>query len=274
MHTKSVCAIGLAAALFGLLLVRFLAAGDAPPGDAQGDIKPEKFKPQWHVGQKWYVETVTTQTQARRDPKQAPKSKPVKWQFQVQGIEKVHDRDCYKVQIDCQAEGRKQPVTTIWTDKQTMTLQKMQTQLPVQGDFKQVTEQYKPSEQGAPVLAPLTALPLELPVFKKEMPGAKALDPETYSYEAMQSPEGAKEPGEVSFAFDVRQQLKTTTSAKAKGLVDEKFSKDLDKAALVEVEIQGPHRKVQQLWQAEQPWPVYSNNGTTEARLIEVIPAP
>jgi hypothetical protein len=146
--------------------------------------------------------------------------------------------------------------------------------MPVQGGFRTVTEQYKPSEQGAPVLAPLTALPLEMPVFKKTMEGAKALDSETYSYEAIQGTEGTKEIGDVSFAFDVDQQLQKTTPEEAKGLVAESFSKDLDKAALVKVRIKGPGRQVSQLWRAEQPWPVYSTNGTTEARLIEVIPAP
>jgi hypothetical protein len=275
MPIKSLCVLGLALALVGLLHLSVPRVSAADP--ETGDLKPEQFKPRWKVGQKWVVETLTTQLQVRRDFKQTPKARPVQWQFEVQGIEKVDGKDCYKVQITCQVDDRNQPVTIIWSNTKTMMLQQLQTQFPVQGGFRTVTEQYKSAAgRPAPVLAPLTVLPLEMPVFLDNA-GEKALGPQEFSYQTVEGPGGTKEVDDVGFTFDVQQELAPATAKDAAGKVADNFSKGLENAPLVKVELKGPGkrgRQVSQLWQADQPWPVYTNNGSTVARLVKVIPAP
>jgi hypothetical protein len=254
--------------LLGVASLHFLLAED--PKDA----KPEDFKPKWKVGQKWVVETLTEQIQVRRDPKQNPKPKPVQWHFEVQGIEKIDGQECYKVDIKAQVGDRTQPVTTIWSNTQTMMLAQMQTQLPVQGGVRKVTEYYQAAGKGAPVMAPLSLLPLEMPVFHDDA-GEKGLGPKKFTYQVAETPPGAKAPGDVNFGFEVEQEITPATAEDARGKVAEEFSKGLEKTPLVKVKLSSRGRRtvVNQLWQTQQPWPVWSSNGVTEARLLKVIPA-
>src|SRR5262249_690111 len=148
------------------------------------------------------------------------------------------------------------------------------TQLPVQGGFRTVTEQYKSTTANnlpAPVLAPLTVLPLDMPAFL-DVQGSKATEPQKFSYEASGGPAQAKDPGDVNFASEVEQQVQPATADDTRGLVAEDFSKGLEKKPVVKVQLRSGPRTVTQLWQAEQPWPLYCTNGKTEARLIKVIP--
>jgi hypothetical protein len=48
--------------------------------------------------------------------------------------------------------------------------------------------------------------------------------------------------------------------------------KDVKIKPVYEVRLKTPLQRVRQLWQADQPWPVVSDNGVTQARLIKVIP--
>jgi hypothetical protein len=258
--------------LLGLSLGLLLAQEQPKP--APPDAQANEFKPQWQKGQKWVVETLTNQLQARRDPAvgQGKKPVPIQWQFEVQDVEKVDGKDCYKVQIQCQVKNRTQPVTTIWTNAKSMTLQQLQTQFPVQGGFRTVTEHYQSTGKPAPVLAPLTVLPLELPVFLPEE--TKSLTPMKFSYEAVSGPSGTKAVGDVGFIYDVEQDMERITPEEAKGLLADDFSKGLESVPMLRIKIKGPRNDVTQIWQPRQPWPVYSNNGPTTARLIKVIPPP
>ncbi len=285
MRSSIACQVGLAAVLLGLAAYRLVAAGEislpvlgltslvpAEPQEAPpADLKPQEFKPRWKVGQKWVVETVSSQTQINRDLKGAPKPKPVKWHFEVQGIEKVGGDDCYKVEIKCEAGKRVQPVTTIWSNAKTMMMQQFKTQVPVQGEFRPVTEQYKQSgARPAPVIAPLSVLPLEMPVFLDDA-GTKE-GKQTFDYEVISGPGEAKALGDVSFGIQVEQEVSAPPADYAKGLnLPEDFSKGLEKAPLMKVEIKASRKgKVEQLWQPGKPWPVFSKNGATEARLVSV----
>src|SRR5262249_14626855 len=152
---------------------------------------PERYRPRWQVGQQWVVESVNTQMQTRRGPQQAPAAQSLQWQFQVQGVERIGPRDCFRIQVGCQHGGQQQPMTTLWMDQQSLALQQLQTQLPVQGGFRTITESYRTAGgQPAPVIAPLTVLPLEMPVL---LQGGKGL--EKFTYEATAGTFGTKAVG-------------------------------------------------------------------------------
>jgi hypothetical protein len=232
---------------------------------AQGQQQQAQLKPQWQQGQRWIVETIARQTQARSDQAQA-QADPVRWEFRVVGVERVGDRDCFRVDVICLTQGRAQVLARLWADRDSYALRQVQAQLPVQGKTRTITEKYS-SEHPTPVFGPLTALPIDLPLFLANQPkGAKQ-----FSYEAT-SGAGEKDADELGFAFEIEQDVKAVDAARAKELVPQAFAKDLEKQPVMEVTLKGSGRQVKQLWRPNLPWPVFSENGSAEARLIEVLP--
>jgi hypothetical protein len=233
---------------------------------ADEELRPENYKPQWKVGQQWVVASVSLQSQARRDPKAAGPAEVVRWQFDVWSVEKIDERNCFKVDVKCLLDEG-QAVITLWVDQQSMTLRRVQTRVPVAGGFRTVTEDYRSaSGQPFPAFAPLTVPPLELPLFLAGTKGAQ-----TFAYQASSTPAGEKGVGDIDFSFSVDQQITRPLADNIKGLLPEEYSKDLSQKAVVEVQLKTASFQTRQLWQPGLPWPVYSNNGVAESRLIEVI---
>jgi hypothetical protein len=267
-RTGTAC-LGLAVTLLGLMLGRLVPAIE-PPSKPDDNPGVQQVKPRWRVGDRWIVETLTLQLQARRDTRALARGKPVRWEFTVKGQEKVGARDCYRVEVRCLVDGRPQPLTTLWCDQQSLALQQLQTRLPVPGGYRAVTENYQsPGGQPSPVLAPLTALPVDMPLFL----GAEAKSTERFTYETHSSPDGQKAVGEVGFAFEVEQQIARAEPEQVKGLLAAGFAKDLKSQPVTEVRLKAFNRQVYQLWQPDLPWPSYSDNGSTVSRLVQVIPA-
>jgi hypothetical protein len=77
----------------------------------------------------------------------------------------------------------------------------------------------------------------------------------------------------VAFAVDIKQSVAPVKYDQVRSLVPREFTRDLAARPLAEVRLKTSEREVRQVWQAGQPWPVYSSNGPTETRLVEVIPA-
>lgn len=233
---------------------------------ANEDLKPEHYRPQWKIGQRWVVASVCLQSQARRAPIPEADKETVRWQFDVRAVEMIDHRNCFKVEVKCLV-GEGESVTTLWVDEQTMTLRRVQTQLPVAGGFRTVTENYRSaSGQPFPAFAPLTVPPLELPLFLAGTKGAQ-----TFTYEASSTPETEKGVGDIDFTFSVDQQIARPQADKIKGLLPEEYSKDLSQKAVIEVQLKAASSQARQLWQPGLPWPVYSNNGIAESRLVEVV---
>jgi hypothetical protein len=231
---------------------------------ANEDLKPETYRPQWKVGQRWVVASVCLQSQARHDPLPEADKETLRWQFDVRALEKIDDCSCFKVEIKCLV-GEGDSVTTLWVDEQTMTLRRVQTQLPVAGGFRTITENYRSaSGQPFPVFAPLTVPPLELPLFLAGTKGSQ-----TFTYEASSTPDTEKGVGDVDFSFSVDQQITRPKADRIKGLLPEEYSKDLSQEAVIEVQLKAAGLQARQLWQPGLPWPVYSNNGIAESRLVE-----
>lgn len=249
----------LAAALMAVSFAARLAAA------ADEDLKAEKYRPMWKVGQRWIVSSVCLQSQARSDPKPDAARQTVRWQFNVRASEKIDDRGCFKLEVKS-LDGEGEAATTLWVDEQTMTLRRVQTQLPVAGGLRTITEDYRSaSGQPFPAFAPLTVPPLELPLFLAGTKGSQ-----TFTYEASSTPPEEKGVGDLDFSFSVDQQVTHPPVDKIKGLVPEEYSKDLIQKPVLEVQLKAAGSQVRQLWQPGLPWPVYSNNGISESRLVEV----
>jgi hypothetical protein len=267
MHTK--------AALLGavLALATLSLALGAPAGEPQRDTRSPTFDdliPQWELGDSWVVETKTRPLQARSDTGPDTFCKAIQWQFAVARFEKTLADDCYRMEVKCLAPGAVQPSTVLWIDKKSRAVRKIETQLPVPGGFRTVTYNYQfSSGQPSPVLGPLSALPIDLPLFT----GGEAKGMQTFAYQMHTGPEEAKELGQLGFAYHVEQRVDPSPSEHVKGLLNETFAKSLTAQPVVEVRLKSGRRQVRQLWQPGLPWPAYSNNGSTECRLVKVIPA-
>lgn len=230
-----------------------------PAAPAAGELA----KPNWKPGDSWTVEASTVPPQVRSDVK--PEPVRLRWRFRVARTEKLGGHDCFVVEADCLAGGR-QPKATLWVDQQSLALRQFQTEVPAPGGFRTLTESYEfEGGQPAPVMGPLAALPIDLPVF---LPGGtRGLN--KFTYEAHSGYAGRKAVGEVGFAVEIEQQVSPARAEAVKGLVGADYQKSLPTRPVFEVHLKSAQREVRQVWQAGRPWPIYSNNGVTTARLLE-----
>jgi hypothetical protein len=186
-------------------------------------------------------------------------------------VERLNGHDCFQVAVTCvSSSDPSPPQATLWIDTQAITLRQFQTHIRVAGAARTLTESYAfPGEQPTPVLGPLTALPVDLPLLS----GGRTKGSQAFSYEATVGPSGTKAVGDTTFAYDVTQDFDEQPSAEAHALLDADFAKSLATRPLLEVKLKTVDRQVRQLWQSGLPWPVYSDNGTTVARLVKWSPA-
>jgi len=263
MHRNATKVLWLIPMLMALLYSRPASSQQRPDENSLAQVRPK-----WRVGDSWIVETTTFPLQATEDRENSEAGPKIQWKYEVAGVELLTKQPCFRLDIKCLAEGRPQPATTLWFDAKSLALRQMQTQLPIAGGFRTVTESYTfPSGQPAPVITPLTALPLELPCFTG---GTKAVAP--FEFEAFAGPSGTKTLGETGFSFEVEQRVAAAPVAEVKQLLHQSFAKDLE-TPVVGVELKSGHQKIRQLWRANLPWAAYTDNGTTTARLIKFTPA-
>jgi hypothetical protein len=248
--------------LVGLVVL----AQEPQPVNRSATVNLSQLLPHWQPGDQWVVETTSLLLQTR-GAVQPVRSRPIQWQFTVQRYEKVIDDDCFRVEIRCLLPGPPQPATVLWVDKKTHVLRQITTQIPIPGGFTTLTENYEfPSGQPSPVLGPLTALPLDFPLFH----GGEAKGLEKFSYEASVGPAGTKALGDLGFSFDVQQDVQVAPAEQVKGLLSDEFTKDLETHPAIEVKLQKFDRKVRQVWQAGLPWPAYSEDAQTKCKLVKV----
>ncbi len=246
----------VALALGTVATYAFAGGAEAPPESHQ-------FRPGWQVGDHWIVETQTRQTQTASP--QSAKAK-ARWRFVVEAVEPVGQANCFR--IVCRPVGAQEPKTVVWVDRKTTAIRQIQTQLPTPAGYKTVTESYQ-STTAAPVVGPLTVLPIALPQFSQ--PGIKSVD--AYQYETISGPGGIKAAGDVGFSTDIRQTFSKPSADRIKGLFDEQHIKSLRDRPLVEVNLSTPVETVRQVWAQGAPWPVLADNGLTVARLLQATRA-
>ncbi len=232
-------------------------------------LRADRLVPQWELGDRWIVETSSRPLQARSDIAKAAASPAIQWQFSVQRYEKSLEADCFRIEVRPMLGGQ-QPETVLWVDRQSLALRQIQTQIPTAGGFRTITESYEfVGAQPAPVLGPLSALPIDFPLLT----GGEAKAMDAYTYTSYSGPRGTKAVGDLGFTYQVKQTIAAADDREAKSLVDESFAKGLGEEPLVEVRLEGGGREVRQLWQPGRPWPVYCDNGSTICRLVKVMPA-
>lgn len=269
MRTVYWWAIGLLPAT--VLVLCMAAAGQSGLEEPALDVAP--FRLAWQVGDRWTVEASSRQPQKSGEAAEAVQ--PVAWQFTVTAVEPIGERPCFRVEATCLEGDRPQPRVVFWVDREWGVLRRLQTDLPVAGGFRTMIETYEPVDgQPSPVLAPLPALPLDLPLLAG--PVAEAKGSRKSLYEAIPGPEGRKAEGQLGFVGEVEQSLDSGPLEGVKSLLHDDYAKNLGAATeeqVVEVRLSAPHGRVRQLWQAGRPWPVYADNGLTAARLVEFTPA-
>lgn len=257
---------------FGALISTVLMLAPAmkgPPRDNPPRPTQQNVRPTWQVGDQWTVKTSTPAVQTGLEPGQKPRISTVRWQFQVQAIEKQAGSDCFRVEVRHDSKTPQPPRAILWVDQKSYALRQVQVQLPAPGGkTRTLTESYAfAGGQAAPVLGPLTALPLDMPLFLPE--GAKDIG--TFTYEAVPGASGEKALDEIGFVFSVEQQFSEPNRDGVKSLLAEPYAKALGEVPTTEVRLKGPGRaKIRQLWQAGSPWPVFTDNGLTTAKLINV----
>ena len=238
----------------------------------EGELVVEKLRPRWKVGDRWEIETQTQQVQRRETiDKDAPLAKPLTWRFTVQAEEQVAERPCFRVQIDCLDAQVQAPVTRLWVDRDSYALRQVQTQHTVAGEVRTMTESYAfPTGQPSPVVvAMLVLLPVDLPVFQQ----ADTKGTKSFEFEAIPGPAGVKAFDDLSFSYSIEQSVSGAQEDQVKGLLHAEFSKSLTREPIANVQLNTRNRQVRQLWQANLPWPAYSDNGVTRSRLVKVEPA-
>src|SRR5262249_97920 len=130
-----------------------------------------------------------------------------------------------------------------------------------------------PSGQFAPIMTPLSALPIDLPAFLPQ--GFKAPADGEYTFvsqptSASPTAKEAKDLGDgrtVRFAHKVKQGV-GAPDARAMKAIPAAFAKGGE--PVVAVELKDRDKTVVQLWQKGSPWPLYTDNGRTKAKLVSV----
>ncbi len=247
---------------FWLFFVPACWASLAPAADEPRQM--EKFRPQWQLGQQW-----TVQTQSRQQQTALPRQQSVtaRWQFDIEAVEPVQGKPCWRIAVRPQQAEQvlPEPKTTIWVDQAAAAIRQIETQLRTPRGYKTVTESYPMGAQAAPVVGPLSVLPIALPQFPES--GLKAVG--AFEYETVSGPGGIKAVGEVGFTTEVRQELAQPTADGLKGILDDPQIKSLGDDPLVEVKLTTPDQTVRQIWRQDSPWPIYADNGVTQMRLVD-----
>jgi len=224
--------------------------------------------PRWNVGDQWTVETASRPLQARGDTDAGARELVrTQWRFTVTGKEKLAGRDALRIDVRCLDQSVRRPGVTIRVDAERGVLLQVQAEIPAADGFRTLTESYAfEGNQVSPVMGPLTALPIDLPVLGSG--NVKSVG--SFHYQAIAGARGAKAVGDVQFTFSVQQAVQRASQKQVKSLAHKSLVKSLVDEPMLEVRLKGFNRNVRQLWQRDLPWPVYSTNGSTESRLLKV----
>ena len=225
-----------------------------------------KIGPHWKVGTTWSVETINLQKPGTGQRQ----SKPVIWVFTVVGETTIGSRNCFEVAIRCKDGLDWQPRVSIWVDKVSGMLMRVTTLTLVNGRWRTFTETYSvPEGKSVAVLGSIPSLPLDMPLFTVSV-GSKDLDGMTY--EVITGSKGAKALNETGFTYKIDQVIKPVTPASSKELAGAKtLDTSLNLNESVEVELKsGSAKRIRQIWVPDCPWPIYSTNGVSESRLLDI----
>ena len=235
--------------------------------EAVTPISAAQVRPRWTVGDSWIVECKTPTIQVRDHKAGIQESKSVRWRFVVKSLSPFDGKPAFRIDVRCVGEIRR-PRVTLWVDHATMSTRQIEYEVPTKTGFRKLTESYyTASGQASPILGPLPALPIDIPVF---LENAKSL--KQFEYQARAQPVGAKNvAGNLAFAIEVKQEetATPTMSADVGKLIHSEFAKNVAVETGLRIKLQSHGRVVKQLWMPKAPWPLHSSNGVTTSRLVE-----
>jgi hypothetical protein len=228
---------------------------------AAGHVTLER--PRWSEGDRWVVETRTKIVQSVAKADGQPRR--VRWQFEIAGVERVAAAECFKICVTCLVEAKLRPSITLWYDKQTLFLRKFEAQIVARGEMRTLCESYTAASEFAPVIPPLEVIPVSLPAFVPA--GAKHFG--SFTYVSHVASAGSKDLSLVRFAHTVRQDVERSSQDLIRHAAGT-GNKVLATSRPVEVHLAEGNRQIAQLWERDIPWPVYTNQGQTEAWLVSI----
>jgi hypothetical protein len=123
---------------------------------ASETLPVDAFRPQWEVGSQWFAET-TTLWSPFADHTES--KKPIHWQFDVVALERRAGKECWHLVIRPMLAVDR-PRTDLWIDAETLSITEIRAEIPVPGGYGSMSEKYKISSGGAPVVSPFSSLPL------------------------------------------------------------------------------------------------------------------
>jgi hypothetical protein len=182
----------------------------------------------------------------------------------VAAIEEVNGKECYRIEISPAGKdkARQGPMTKFWADKDTLNLRKLETQRRVRGKLRTLSQSYEPTgAKSVAVMGLSNAIPIDIPSFSSE----RLRGPSTYK---SFSGDGRKRGpgGAVGFVTEVKQEITPADPNRVNNLLG---MRPRGGSGMVEVRLKTPGRQVDQVWMQGSPWPSYSDNGTTVARLVQ-----
>ncbi len=265
------------AGLCGVLMVLVggpLAGLAQEPKPTEGP-RLDGLVPRWEAGDRWVVETVSRPLHVRAEASPTVYAPPLRWQFDVSPSKKPLSKDCFCVEVRCEGDVARTAKTVFWLDRNSFSLRQITICLPIVGGFEEMTMSYDSgSGQPAPILGPLSALPIDTPMLYA---GTKGM--QTFSYTSYCGARERKELGDIGFAHQVEQEIlevpqdevaRLLSQHFTKSLVEDPFAKSLTDRPVTEVRLKSQGREIRQLWQANRPWPIYCDNGYTVSRLVSV----
>lgn len=226
---------------------------------ADTQIVADDYKPNWQIGDAWTVQTVSRLSHTSSNP-----SVVAKWQFRVVGQTSIGTRLQFQVGVSMISPVRQLDVVTFYADASTFSLSSVEARVRMAGRDVWLTESYgRDSGQLSPVIATMSPLPIAMPLFHGQAKGA-----ETYTY-LLTGKELLTKNAQLSFRHWVRQTIQRPDPQALHSVESIELTKSVDQPNLVEVTI-SDSRRVRQIWQANMPWPILTEDGTTTATLIDV----
>ncbi len=179
---------------------------------------------------------------------------------------RIQGRDCFQAKITVVDAAPGSPVAHIWVDYETGALVRVATLTLVRGEWVKRVQTFQGSNGKATgVFGAIPCLPLDMPLFSED--GSKALGGGEEIYSTVDGDEGSKalDAAAPRFSYKVKTSAQPLSAEGAKALGG--GAEGLGDA--LEVTMDGGARKARQIWTPNSPWPVYSANETSEARLVE-----
>ena len=220
--------------------------------------------PKWSVGQAWSVETESLQPQTDLQDTKCV----ALWQFLVEAIDEFEGGDCFRLVIT--PVEHPEPKTTVWVDSRSFMIRRLDSQIPTLNGYVTVSETYR-ANQPVPVIGPLSLIPIALPRFvSDETKSGDATERFEYNNSDF---DGVKSDTTVAFLTSVSQTVGTPDAERMKLFREIPGAKSVDELNVFEVKLETRNETVRQLWNASSPWPVFSENGMSTARLLDVVDA-